>query len=87
MLLHHNSEDGTSRLGRPLSLGRKLTLLLKRKGFRVVVLTSRRGRYKHGMIHQHLESLGFTVDHVTNVKPPADMYVDDKAVRVEKNWK
>jgi hypothetical protein len=87
VLLHHNPEDGTSRLGRPLSLGRKLTHFLKHKGFRVVVLTSRRGRYKHGMIHQHLASLGFMVDHVTNVKPPADLYADDKAVRVEKNWR
>lgn len=87
VLLHHNPEDGTSHLGRPLSLGRKLTHFLKHKGFRVVVLTSRRGRYKHGMIHQHLVSLGFMVDHVTNIKPPADCYIDDKAVRVPKNWK
>lgn len=27
------------------------------------------------------------VDEVTNVKPPADVYFDDKAVRVPKNWR
>ena len=87
VLLHHNPEDGTSRLGRPLSLGRKLTWLFHRKGFKVVVLTSRRNRYKHGMIHQYLESHGFAVDRVTNVKPAADVYCDDKALRIAKNWR
>jgi hypothetical protein len=38
------------------------------------------------MIHQYLLSNGFAVDRVTNVKPAADAYFDDKAVRVEKNW-
>ena len=87
VLLFHNPEDGTSRLGRPLSLGRKLTHLFQRKGFKVVVLTSRKGRYQHGMIHQYLASHDFAVHRVTNVKPPADVYVDDKAFRVPKNWR
>lgn len=87
VLLHHNPEDGISRLGRPLPLGRKLTLYFRQKKCKVIVLTSRPDRYQHGRIHQHLESLGFAVDRVTNVKPPADCYVDDKAVHVPKNWK
>lgn len=87
VLLHHNPEDGISRLGRPLLLGRRLTLLLRQKGFKVVVLTSRPGRYNHGMIHQYLLGKGFAVDRVTNVKPAADAYFDDKAFRVQKNWK
>lgn len=86
VLLFHNPEDGTSRLGHPLPLGRKLTRFLHRKGFKVVVLTSRKGRYKHGMIHQFLLSQDFVVDRVTNVKPAADIYLDDKACRVPKNW-
>ncbi len=87
VLLYHNPEDGISRLGRPLPLGRKLTHLLKHKGFRVIVLTSRPARYQHGRIHQHLESLGFMVDRVTNIKPAADAYFDDKAFRIPKNWR
>jgi hypothetical protein len=86
VLLHHNPEDGISRLGRPLSLGRKLTWFLSKKGFKVIVLTSRPGRYNHGMIHQYLASHGFSVERVTNVKPAADCYCDDKGVRVPKNW-
>jgi hypothetical protein len=87
VLLFHNPEDGTSRLGRPLSLGRKLTWLLRHKGFKVIVLTSRLGRYNHGKIHQYLVSSDFAVDHVTNVKPAADIYLDDKAFRIPKNWR
>jgi hypothetical protein len=87
VLLHHNSEDGISHLGRPLHLGRMLTWLLSEAGFKVIVLTSRPGRYNHGKIHQYLVSQGFSVDRVTNVKPPADCYWDDRAVRVPKNWK
>lgn len=87
VLLHHNHEDGISHLGRPLSLGRKLTWLVRRRGFKVIVLTSRPGRYNHGMIHQYLLGHGFAVDRVTNVKPAADFYADDKALRIPKNWK
>ena len=87
VLLFHNPEDGTSHLGRPLSLGRKLTWWLRRKGYKIIVLTSRKGHYQHGMIHQYLSSHVFAVDHVTNVKPAADVYCDDKALRIPKNWK
>jgi hypothetical protein len=87
VLLFHNPEDGISRLGRPLSLGRKLTWYFRKKKCKVIVLTSRPKLYEHGRIHQHLESLGFAVDRVTNIKPPADCYVDDKAIRVAKNWR
>lgn len=87
VLLHHNPEDGTSRLGRALPLGRKLCRLLKQRGEKVVVLTSRIGLYNHGIIHERLRSLGFEVDHVTNRKPVADAYFDDKAFRIPKNWR
>jgi hypothetical protein len=87
VLLHHDHKDGISRLGRVLPLGRELTRLLKSKNYRVVVLTSRSGHYNHGQIHEFLRSRGFQIDLVTNVKPPADGYFDDKAVRVPKNWK
>ncbi len=87
VLLHHLPEFGTSRLGRALPLGRKLTWLLHKHKFKVVVLTARPGLYNHGVIHAHLLSLGFALDRVTNVKPPADAYFDDKAFRVPKNWR
>lgn len=87
VLLKHNPQDGTSRLGPVLPLGRKLVKLLKARKYRVVVLTS---RPLVGMrwlkILAYLQNRDVPVYHVTNLKPPADVYFDDKAYRVEKNW-
>lgn len=85
VLLYHDSEESISRLGRALPLGRKLVDLLKLWGYRVVVLTAR-PTTQHKRIAAHLKREGFAVDQVTNVKPPADCYIDDKAFRVPKNW-
>ena len=87
VLLHHEHKDGTSRLGRVLPLGRELTRLLKLKGYKVVVLTARNGLYSHGRIFEYLVARGFQIDHVTNRKPAADAYFDDKAFRIAKNWR
>jgi phosphoserine phosphatase len=85
VLLYHEPEDGTCRQGRVLPLGRKLVQLLRSNGWRVVVLTSR-GVHQHLYIHDYLHSKRVFVDEVTNVKPPADAYFDDKAFRIPKNW-
>lgn len=83
VLLYHDQADGTSRLGRVLPHGRMLVDLL-RKRWRVVVLTAR----VHDLlsIHEYLHNNFVFVDEVTNLKPPADAYFDDKAYRISKNW-
>ena len=93
VLLHHDPEDGISRLGLPLPLGRKLVELLKSRGYRVVALTSRpplndqpRWDISHAGIWTYLRMAGILIDEVTNIKPAADAYFDDKAVRIKKNW-
>ena len=93
VLLHHNSEDGISSLGPVLPLGRKLVRLLKQRGYWVVVLTSRplnndqpEFNLCHGGICTMLRAVSVPVDRVTNVKPAADAYFDDKAYRIPKNW-
>ena len=85
VLLYHRSEWGTSRLGRVLPLGRKLCRLLRAKGYKITVLTSR-PRKQHLLIWTHLLSHAVFVDDVTNLKPPATFYFDDRAVKVPKNW-
>lgn len=85
VLLYHKSEWGNSRLGRPLSLGRKLVDNLLCRGFRVVVLTARPAS-QHQEIFLFLWKNGVMVQEVTNVKPAADFYFDDKAIPVPKNW-
>jgi phosphoserine phosphatase len=85
VLFHHEPADGISRLGRPLPLGRELVRLLKSLGWQVWVLTARPGS-QHVEILGNLQLSGFDVDCVTNVKPAADAYFDDKAYRIPKNW-
>ena len=85
VLLYHGSDWVSYRLGHPLHLGRMLTQLLAAKGFRVVVLTARTDG--HRKIFHHLRSCGFAVDQVTNTKPPAIAYFDDRAFRIPKNWR
>jgi len=84
VILEHNREDG-SRLGRVLPLGRKFVRWWQRRGWRVVALTAR--NHKHQEILGYLFRNGVQVERVTNRKPYADCYVDDKALRVPKNWK
>lgn len=90
VLLYHESEWEDSRLGPPLDLGRKLVQLLVGKGYRVVVLTSRKvdGIQATAKLRilNHLIALNFPVSDVTNVKPTADAYFDDKAYRIPRNW-
>jgi hypothetical protein len=84
VILEHKPEDG-SRMGRVLPLGRKFVKWWQRRGWRVVVLTARSKR--HQEILGYLYRNGVQVERVTNRKPYADCYVDDKALRVPKNWK
>lgn len=84
VILRHNRDEGYH-LGPVLPLGRKLVQLLQRKGWRVVVLTSRdRG---HQQILSYLNRSNVWPESVTNRKPYADVYFDDKAARVPKNWR
>lgn len=93
VILEHNPEDGICHLGQVLPLGRKLVKYLKSRGWRVVVLTSRPPNNEqpnfwlcHAGIKTHLRTNDVPVDDVTNIKPPADAYCDDKAFRIPKNW-
>lgn len=93
VILHHNSVDGISLLGPALPLGRALVKLLKSRGYKVIVLTSRLSEVGHNArpmtkarIARYLRLLDIPVDDVTNIKPVADAYFDDKAYRIAKNW-
>ncbi len=85
VILFHSPEMGNSHLGRVLSRGRDLVNLLSSR-WRVVVLTARPER-QHQQILLHLAKHGVWVERVTNRKPYADAYFDDKAIRIPKNWR
>lgn len=82
VILFHDSAD--SRLGRVLPLGRKLINLL-RKSHCVVVLTARAKNHQGILTFLHKNNVW--VDQVTNRKPYADAYFDDKGVPIPKNWR
>lgn len=84
VILRHDPQDGNN-LGAILPLGRKLVNWLQMNGWRVIVLTARdRG---HQQILSYLNRHDVWPESVTNRKPYADVYLDDKAVRVPKNWR
>jgi|TARA_Y100000310_G_scaffold160800_1_gene160693 acid phosphatase class B len=57
--------------------------MLNKKGYKVVVLTA---RTEHKEIQEWLKDKGVNFDiEVTNVKPPAIAYIDDRAIRFT-NW-
>ena len=85
VLLYHRSEWGNSLLGLVLPLGLKLCQLLNRR-WAIVVFTAR-PKAQHADIEEYLKLHRVPFSDVTNVKPPADAYFDDKAYRIPKNWK
>lgn len=53
-------------------------------GYEIVVLTGR-GKGEHEDIRKICKMAGLKVDRVTNVKPPAIIYIDDRAYRFD-SW-
>ena len=85
VLLYHEHDWKARRLGIILPLGRLLSEVLHHLDYKVVVLTAR-ARDQHETITRYLRQNGVFVDVVTNIKPPADCYFDDKAFKIPKNW-
>jgi hypothetical protein len=65
--------------GRPKENGIQFLLALRHSGFRIVILTA---RTELGPVKTFLERHGLSGVLVTNVKPPAIAYVDDRGL----NW-
>jgi len=84
VLAYHEEGWPITKVGKPLKAGVTLVRNLKAKGYRVVVLTAR-PKELHSHLGAWLRNNGFQVDAVTNVKPPAEFYIDDRAIRWRKN--
>jgi DNA-directed RNA polymerase subunit RPC12/RpoP len=84
VILYHERDEHL-KVGKVLREGRMLVNLLQKLGWRVVVLTARAKRHQELLTYLHKRNVW--ADKVTNVKPYADAYFDDKAVRVSKNWR
>lgn len=80
----HKTGDPLHSIRGPLGPGIALVKLIKRLGLNPVILTARPPEY-HRKISDFLRTQGVDVP-VTNVKPPALMYIDDMAERWPANF-
>ena len=74
--------DGTIYDG-PIDGARDAIRLLRKKGYRVAIFTARPNIED---IHQWLQQHKIVVDDVSNVKPKAVAYIDDRGIRFT-NWR
>ena len=84
VLHHHHTGDGPGRLTEPLLPGIQLAKRIKAAGHKLVILTARPPD-QHDTIQGWLKGHGVKADEVTNVKPPAEMYIDDRAEHWPRN--
>jgi hypothetical protein len=84
VLHQHETGEGPGPLGEPLSPGLQMAKRIKAAGHKLVILTAR-PRDQHHTIHGWLKGHGVRADEVTNVKPPAEMYIDDRAEHWPRN--
>ena len=67
----------------PIDGARDAIRLIKKKGYKVVIFTARPNIDE---IHQWLQKHKIVVDDVTNSKPKAIAYIDDRGIRFT-NWR
>ncbi len=84
VLAFHNTGDPIDQIGQPLGPGIKLAKQIKAAGHRLVILTAR-PKNQHHTIEGWLKGHGVRADLVTNEKPPAEVYIDDRAARWPRN--
>jgi len=85
VLDHHETGDPIDKIGEPLEPGIQLAKQIKKAGHRLVILTAR-PEQMHDTILGWLKGQGVKADEVTNVKPPAAMYIDDRAAEWPQNF-
>lgn len=84
VLNRYETGDPIHKVQAPLAPGIALVKLIKRLGLKPIILTARPKQY-HGKMEAFLKSQGADAP-VTNVKPPALMYIDDLAERWPENF-
>lgn len=83
-LMDHENVAPGHKMGYPEQGAVEALELLSRK-YKIVILTSRTPA-QHRIVEQWLNYFNIPFDRVTNVKPEAIAYIDDRAVRYQDNW-
>lgn len=84
VLHYHETGSGPGPLTEPLDPGIKMAKRIKAAGHKLVILTAR-PEEQHDDILGWLKGNGVKADEVTSVKPPAEAYIDDRAVPWPRN--
>ena len=78
VLCDHNNRKPGFIMGEPVEGAQQAMLTLKRQGDTLIIHTNRE-RFQH--VEDWLQHFGIPYDEVTNIKPNADVFIDDKAIR------
>jgi len=84
VLHYHETGDGPGPLGELLKPAIEMAKRIKAAGHKLVVLTAR-PEEQFEDIKGYLKGHGVKVDEVTNKKPPAVFYIDDRAIPWPRN--
>jgi hypothetical protein len=74
------------RMGEPLPGVAEALSKFKEYGYRIVIHTVWSGEERHKAIGDWFAFYNLPYDEITNIKPKADAYIDDKAIRFEGDW-
>jgi len=85
VLCQHETSDPIDKIGPPLLPGIKLAKQIVASGNKLVILTAR-PEQMHNTILGWLKGYGVKAYEVTSKKPPAAMYIDDRAEKWPKNF-
>lgn len=84
-LMDHQNVAPGHKMGYPEPHAVEAVNALWSRGYHIVILTARRPA-EHRIVEQWLRHFQIPFNQVTNVKPEALCYIDDRAIRYEDNW-
>ena len=73
------------RMGEPIEGAKQALSRHRMLGYKVIIHSV--WGYKDNIIGDWMKFYGIPYDEITNIKPQADYYIDDKAIRFNNNWK
>lgn len=73
------------RMGAPMKQTKESLLFLKERGCKIIIFTLWGDDKRRRGVVEFMNYYGLPFDEITNIKPQADFYVDDKAIRFQ-SW-
>jgi ribonucleotide monophosphatase NagD (HAD superfamily) len=76
--------DPGFRMGNPMAEAQEVINYLYKQNYKIIIHTNRGNSPKH--VEDWLKFYHIPFDEVTNIKPNADYFIDDKALKFEGDW-